>query len=444
MSNEAQAYVASLKVGDLTAKFVLSRLADRADERFSCFPSVALLAAEAEKSERVVQRALAKLREMRLISDKERIRADGSTASSRYFLHGPWDSYGGTGVPFETITTPQQKRAEQWAEPPREGSFRPGTAAAEALAGKSSVPAAQGSEESASSAEQEKARTQMEQDAPAVPATKPAEKTPSKSSPVKKAGKVRMTKEQAAAVRAVEEAFPEQLQKLLPSYRPPVLRDAILQALESRTADQVAERVRRRWWAHGYAADVLPEGKGIGSPVGVAVGLVRPSTDCPDPMCEDGTTVDTGTTCRACAERRADWKADRHGQVPEPRQEPSQAASDWWECAECRNPYKGERPTDGLCSGCRAEAEAAAAAARRLREEFEQAEAERAQHAAEAWDAMLEEAYAEHADREQVAAELRAKRETAEQRRREDEEETRRLREQLAREYPELAAVSQP
>lgn len=253
----------------------------------------------------------------------------------------------------------------------------------------------------------------------------------------------RLSKEQAAAVRAVEGAFPEELRELLPKYRPEVLRDAILQALESRTTEQLAERVRRRWWAHGYAADAMPEGKGIGSPVGVAVGLVRPSTDCPDPMCEDGTTVDTGAACRACAERRAGRKADRRGRVPEQRTEPGQVATNRWECAECRDPYKGDRPADGLCSGCRAEAEAAAAAARRLREEFDHAEAERARLAAEAWDAMLEEAYAEHGEREQAAAALRAEREASEQRRRADEEETHRLREQLAEEYPELAALSQ-
>ncbi|MFE3245926.1 helix-turn-helix domain-containing protein, partial [Kitasatospora indigofera] len=121
MSNEAQTYAAKVKVGDITAKFVLGRLADRADEKFSCFPSVPLLAAEAEKSERVVQRALALLRTLRLVSDRATKRADGSQGANRYYLHGPWDNYAGTGVPFPEIVTPKEKRAQLWAQRSAEG-----------------------------------------------------------------------------------------------------------------------------------------------------------------------------------------------------------------------------------------------------------------------------------------------------------------------------------
>ncbi len=257
-----------------------------------------------------------------------------------------------------------------------------------------------------------------------------------KRSKAKESGR-RLSKEQAAALREVEEAFPEQLLRLLPKYRPPVLRDAILEALESRSAAEVAVRVRRRWWSHGYAADTLPDGKGITSPVGVAVGLVRPSTDCPEPMCEDGTIIDTGADCRACVKR----KGDRRGQkrVPEQR-EPEQAGERWWDCAECRDPRKGERPADGLCAGCRAEAEAAAAAVGELQGQFE---AERERRTAAQWAALMDEAYAEHERREAEAAERRALAEAAEERRRAEQEETRRLREQLAREHPELAQYAQ-
>ncbi|MFI7278605.1 helix-turn-helix domain-containing protein [Streptomyces sp. NPDC049879] len=134
MSVEALTYAKKVRVGDITAKYVLFCLADRADERFSCFPSVPLLAAEAERSERVVQRALAKLRTLRLISDRPTERADGSQGSNRYYLHGPWDSYGGTGVPFPEITTPREARASLWAQAPVEGAFREGTAAAAVVA----------------------------------------------------------------------------------------------------------------------------------------------------------------------------------------------------------------------------------------------------------------------------------------------------------------------
>jgi hypothetical protein len=205
-------------------------------------------------------------------------------------------------------------------------------------------------------------------------------------------------------------------------------------------------RVKSRWWAHGYAADAMPGRKGIGSPVGVAVGLVRPSTDCREPMCEDGTVLDTGETCRACAERRAERRAKRRsgGGVPAQRVERhGDDARRWWECAECRDPRRGDRPEDGLCPGCRADAEEAAAAARRLTAECAEAEAERGRRAADAWDVMLEDAYAEHVRRDQEARERRVKQEEQERRRREEQEETQRLREQIAREHPELAAFAQ-
>jgi hypothetical protein len=266
---------------------------------------------------------------------------------------------------------------------------------------------------------------------------------PQRKTPERKAPGQRLTRRQAAAVRAVEEAWPEQLRELLPKYRPEVLRDAVVEALESRTAEQLVERVRRRWWAHGYAVDVMPGERGIGSPVGVAVALVRPSADCPDPMCEDGTTVHTGAPCRACAERRAARKGGGGG-VPAPRSGQAEGGRERWECAECRAPRKGPRPADGLCSGCRAEAAEAADAARRLREELVQAEAERARRAAEDWGAVVEAAYAEHAVRERRAAELRALEEQAERRRLAEAAERRRLAEQIAQEYPELAALSPP
>ncbi|GHA83290.1 helix-turn-helix domain-containing protein [Streptomyces chryseus] len=158
MSVEALTYAARVKVGDITAKFVLGRLADRADERFSCFPSVPLIAAEAEKSERTIQRALAYLETLRLISTKEAFREDGSQTSNRFFLHGPWDEYAGTGEPFPEIVTPKQKRALLWAQQPQEGEFREGSAAAVALSGSAELLAA--SAEAAAEALREAAAVQ--------------------------------------------------------------------------------------------------------------------------------------------------------------------------------------------------------------------------------------------------------------------------------------------
>ncbi|MFE3206326.1 helix-turn-helix domain-containing protein [Embleya sp. NPDC059237] len=135
MSITAMNYVIRLKIGNMTAKFVLERLADRADERFSCYPGVALIAAELEVSERTVQRGLEHLRDLRLLSDRARYRANGSQTVSRYILHGPWDDYAGTGVPFPEIVLPKKAREELWAQEPAEGEFRDGTAAAVALKG---------------------------------------------------------------------------------------------------------------------------------------------------------------------------------------------------------------------------------------------------------------------------------------------------------------------
>ncbi|MBC2869827.1 hypothetical protein [Streptomyces mexicanus] len=256
----------------------------------------------------------------------------------------------------------------------------------------------------------------------------------------------RLSREQAAAMRLVEEAFPTELQLLLPSYRPAVLRDAILEALDSRTADVVAERIKRRWWKHGYEEAAAPGGKGIGSPVGVAVALVRPSTDCPEPMCEDGVILDTSLPCRTCKQRREDHKADRVTGVPEQRGETSPGAAPTrtrWKCRGCTTLGRGEAPEDRLCRQCRRETEEAEAAARALQERLLQAEEERKRIAAEQWDAMLEEAYAEHAEREQAAAEERARQEEQARRRAEEEAERRRLQEEIARQHPELLAYSQ-
>ncbi|MGV9814739.1 hypothetical protein ACWDTQ_22900 [Streptomyces cellulosae] len=162
----------------------------------------------------------------------------------------------------------------------------------------------------------------------------------------------RMSRKQADAVRAVEASWPQELAALLPQYRPPVLRDAILEALDARTPDQLKLRIERRWNLH-FANDALSaEGRGLERPVGVAVALV--AVRCPDPMCEDGRIIDTGADCRVCEQRGVDRKA-RRGL---PRQ---QAAGQLWECEipSCRKPSRGEKPEDGLCDDCRAEMQAA-------------------------------------------------------------------------------------
>lgn len=272
-----------------------------------------------------------------------------------------------------------------------------------------------------------------------------APNTGARSGKASETGGTRMTAVQAAAVATVEAAWPEALAALLPKYRPAVVRDTILDALDGgRSAEQLAERVRRRWWNHGYAMDAAEGGKGIGSAVGVAVGLVRPSTDCPDPMCEDGARIHVGPTdvCPKCEERRAERRAARRqGLVPGPRE--AAPAAVWWACEGegCDATGKGTRPADGLCWVChdRTEAEVIEHATAGLRAERDaeySAQAERAKAAAK-WARMLDDAYAEHAEREAAkSAAVRARRAA-------EAEETRRLREQLAREHPELAVYAQ-
>lgn len=255
-----------------------------------------------------------------------------------------------------------------------------------------------------------------------------------------------LTPELAAAVNTVAAAWPSELAVLLPSYNRnlDVIRKAVQAGLDGgRTPEQLAERVRRRWWTHGYAMKAAPGGEGIRSAVAVAVALVLPSTDCPDPMCEDGTVLDTGQPCRTCAQRREDRKAARRqGQVPGPRGEAGPAPA-WWECAGegCDATGKGTRPQDGLCWKCHDQAEAeeiqrATAGLRAERDAEYAAQAERAKAAAK-WAQMLDDAYAEDAEREAAKdAAFRARRAA-------EAEETRRLREQLAAEHPELAAYAQ-
>ncbi|MFI6006813.1 hypothetical protein ACIA98_41885 [Streptomyces sp. NPDC051366] len=268
-----------------------------------------------------------------------------------------------------------------------------------------------------------------------------------------KASRVELTPEQAAAVATVTAAWPAELVALLPGYAPRLkeIREAVLAGLAGgRTAEQLAERVRRRWWEHGYAMDAAEGGKGIGSAVGVAVGLVRPPTDCPDPMCEDGARIQFGhrDVCPKCEERRAARRADRRqGLVPGPRGAAGPAPV-WWDCEgttlegqRCPATGKGTRPADGLCWVChdRAEAETIERGTASLRAQaIADAEAQRLREAVH-WDQMLDEAYEEHVERQWSQAELAER----DRQRAAEAEETRRLREQLAREHPELAAYAQ-
>ncbi|MEV7525870.1 hypothetical protein [Streptomyces sp. NPDC091371] len=238
-------------------------------------------------------------------------------------------------------------------------------------------------------------------------------------------------------MRTVDAGWPAGLAALLPAHRPRVLRDAILQGLDGgRTADQLVERVQRRWWTHGYAR-ALADGD-LCSPVGVAVALVRPSVDCPDPMCEDGVTLHLGDACPKCEQRSVDRR--RGEKSADWAKAP---AAQWWECAGsgCTAAGKGSKPDDGLCWQCQSRAEVGAArlATAALADEAEAGgEAGRLRQAIR-WTRMVDDAYTEHALRTQTAQE----RMEAERRAAADADQVRLLRQQLLLEHPELAAYVQ-
>ncbi|MGW5989461.1 hypothetical protein ACWFRT_13785 [Streptomyces anulatus] len=123
------------------------------------------------------------------------------------------------------------------------------------------------------------------------------------------------SREQLDTVRRVRAFFPpELLDNDLPDL--PVVSSAILTAMgEGRTVEQMRDRIWFRWANHGFS-DIWAEEKAFDSPVGVAVALVRPLQRgdrfaCPDLRCENGADVGTKEPCRLCAERLADWRAER-------------------------------------------------------------------------------------------------------------------------------------
>jgi len=264
-----------------------------------------------------------------------------------------------------------------------------------------------------------------EDTAAAVPAPRPGSDT---------ASGPELSRDQVAAVRAVEAGLPPALVALLPyGHIPGRNRGAVLEALDSRTPQQLAERAARRWYGWGYAT-ALAEGK-LRSAVGVALELVGPTPYCPDPSCEDG-VMPGHTPCRACETRRADRRADRLAgrTVPTGRSKGSPAPKP--ECLDCGRPWPGAVPADGLCGGCREEAAAQAAQV----EAEARAVAARLDQANTEWERCRADEAARVAAEEQQHQEAEA---AAEDARRQDAEETARERARIARTFPELAAYAQ-
>ncbi|GGS96361.1 hypothetical protein GCM10010270_80410 [Streptomyces violaceus] len=170
-----------------------------------------------------------------------------------------------------------------------------------------------------------------------------------------------LSREQLAAVRAVEAVLPPVLLAKLPYGQfPKRNRPAVLEALESRTVEQLRERVGRRWVAYGYEP-ALYDGT-LTQPVGAALELISPSRYCPDLSCEDGTMIDTGAECRACLERRASRRAARAAGQLEKSSSKRTGSGRAPECVICQAPFHDDVPASGECLRCEKEAAAAFAA----------------------------------------------------------------------------------
>ncbi|MDT0612739.1 hypothetical protein [Streptomyces lancefieldiae] len=170
-----------------------------------------------------------------------------------------------------------------------------------------------------------------------------------------------VTGKQTAAVHAVEALLPPPLVAELPyGHIPRRNRTAVLEALESRTVEQLRERITARWTTYGYEP-ALHDGR-LRSAVGVALELIAPTPYCPDPSCEDGVMIDTREECRACSERRETRRADRLAGRTPPAGGSGAGKARAPECLDCGRPFPGAVPAEGVCRRCTDEATAAFAA----------------------------------------------------------------------------------
>ena len=89
MSWKAVDWATDADVGSPTLKLILILLANKADERFSCFPSIRTLMAESGAGRSTVLRALKTLEADGLVTRRAQFHDSGAQRSSRYFLNHP-------------------------------------------------------------------------------------------------------------------------------------------------------------------------------------------------------------------------------------------------------------------------------------------------------------------------------------------------------------------
>ena len=89
MSWSALAWATDSDVGSSAAKFILILLANKADENYSCYPSIRTLMAESNASRSTVLRALKDLETRGFISRRPQFHDSGARRSTRYYLNHP-------------------------------------------------------------------------------------------------------------------------------------------------------------------------------------------------------------------------------------------------------------------------------------------------------------------------------------------------------------------
>ena len=89
MSWKALDWATDSEVGSSTTKFILLLLANKADENFSCYPSIRTLMAESDAGRSTVMRALKELEASGFITRQPQFHDSGARRSSRYYLNHP-------------------------------------------------------------------------------------------------------------------------------------------------------------------------------------------------------------------------------------------------------------------------------------------------------------------------------------------------------------------
>ncbi|WP_082972586.1 helix-turn-helix domain-containing protein [Mycobacterium sp. 1245852.3] len=89
MSWKALDWATGLDIDSAIAKFILHLLANKADENFSCYPSISTLMAESSAGRSTVLRALKRLEVDGLITRNRQFHDSGAQRATRYYLNHP-------------------------------------------------------------------------------------------------------------------------------------------------------------------------------------------------------------------------------------------------------------------------------------------------------------------------------------------------------------------